>query len=470
MASNYEISAATGYNTSAAINNTAASAALVIGEFWQENCLTLLDRTKFIFNKELLSDVKFVVPAASSNVRRMIPAHKLILAISSPVFYAMFYGPMAETRSSFEFPDYEYESLLEFFRFLYHDEVNLSESNVLQVLHLAKQYMVPSLVNKCTKYLRDIVDISNVFVVLIPAQTYEEKDLEDKCWKVIEMQADQAVTSKEFFTVERSVVESVVKRETLNIKEVDLFKAVNQWATRKIETEEKTPDGALKRQVLGEEIVKAIRFALMSQREFASAVLDSGILTDKERESMMKYYSNVSTVPLPFLEVKRQQINFPRCHRFLEFRSPCSGSHGDWRYDGHVTDKLRFSVSKQIRLRGVRHFGSKGNEYTISLQVDEIQYFPTMCLVQESGNYASSEMNQTSKYAGFDVLFVSPVVLKADREYEIRSVIKGPSSWYGERGQSSTEYQGVVFTFKHPLESNSRTKASRGQFPSFIFT
>lgn len=135
-----------------------------------------------------------------------------------------------------------------------------------------------------------------------------------------------------------------------------------------------------------------------------------------------------------------------------------------------MTDKLRFSVSKQIRLRGVRHFGSKGNEYTISLQVDEIQYFPSMCLVQERGNYASSEMDQTSKYAGFDVLFVSPVVLKADREYEIRSVIKGPSSWYGERGQSSTEYQGVVFTFKDPLESNGRTKASRGQFPSFIFT
>lgn len=122
---------------------------------------------------------------------------------------------------------------------------------------------------------------------------------------------------------------------------MDLFKAVNQWATRKTETEEKTPDGALKRQVLGEEIVKAIRFPLMSQREFASAVLDSGILTDKEREGMMKYYSNVSTVPLPFLEVKRQQINFPRCHRFLEFRSPCGGSYGDWRYDGHVTGGTR---------------------------------------------------------------------------------------------------------------------------------
>ena len=77
-------------------------------------------------------------------------------------------------------------------------------------MNLAKQYMVPSLANKCTEYLQDIIELSNVFQVLVAAQTYEEKDLENKCWKVIEMQADQTVTSQEFFTVERSVVKSVV--------------------------------------------------------------------------------------------------------------------------------------------------------------------------------------------------------------------------------------------------------------------
>ena len=73
--------------------------------------------------------------------------------------------------------------------------------------------MVPSLANKCTEYLQDIIELSNVFQVLVAAQTYEEKDLENKCWKVIEMQADQTVTSQEFFTVERSVVKSVVNWE-----------------------------------------------------------------------------------------------------------------------------------------------------------------------------------------------------------------------------------------------------------------
>ena len=36
---------------------------------------------------------------------KVIPAHKFVLAISSPVFFAMFYGQMMETKDSIELPD-----------------------------------------------------------------------------------------------------------------------------------------------------------------------------------------------------------------------------------------------------------------------------------------------------------------------------------------------------------------------------
>ena len=239
--------------------------------------IDLVERTAFIFNNEILSDVKFVVPVSTgeSESKKVIPAHKFVLAISSPVFFAMFYGQMAETKDSIELPDCEYESLLELFRFLYTDKVNLSGNNVMQVLYLANKYIVPSLAKKCTEYLRDNLNASNVFFILPHARKFENKDLEDRCWEVIDEQTEEAVTSDEFVSVERSVVESVVKREVLNVTEVELFKAVDRWATKECERQGITSDGETKRRVLGEDIVNGIRFPLIEEKDFASVVLDS---------------------------------------------------------------------------------------------------------------------------------------------------------------------------------------------------
>ena len=119
-----------------------------VQENWQTKRSTIRERTKFMINNALFSDVKFVV--RKSDGESEIPAHKFVLSIGSPVFEAMFYGELAETRDSIELPDCEYESLLELFRYMYSDEVNLSGSNVMRVLYLAKKYMVPSLAEKCT--------------------------------------------------------------------------------------------------------------------------------------------------------------------------------------------------------------------------------------------------------------------------------------------------------------------------------
>ena len=58
----------------------------------------------------------------------------------------------------------------------------------MQVLYLANKYIVPSLAKKCTEYLRDNLNASNVFFILLHAQKFKNKDLEDRCWKVIKEQ------------------------------------------------------------------------------------------------------------------------------------------------------------------------------------------------------------------------------------------------------------------------------------------
>ncbi|XP_044184873.1 BTB/POZ domain-containing protein 6-like [Acropora millepora] len=432
-----------------------------VQENWQINCTSISQRTKNIFNSALLSDVKFIVPVSNGKIEsKVIPAHKLVLAISSSVFFAMFYGEMADTRDSFELPDCDYESLLQLFRFIYSDEVELTGSNVMHVLYLAKKYFVPSLAEKCAEFLRKNLDASNVFTILPHAKKFEDKDLENRCWKVIEMHTEEAVTSDDFVVIDRSLVESVVKREQLNVKEVELFKAVNRWAEKKVENQGIASDRNAKRAIIGEEILKEIRFPLMSQKEFVSFVVDSNILNMQEIVNMIKHYSEVLTSPLPYLQSPRTEV----LRRVCRFNRCCRARWG-W-ISGF--DSLVISVDKDVRLCGVRHFGCKGREDTVSLEIKDAK--SNLSLAKKSGTYCSEEDSDGISY-GFDVLIDRPVILESGKRYEITS-ISGVSllSWYGVKGQTSVNFEGINLTFSRSASLNGSTNEKAGQFPAFLFT
>ena len=169
----------------------------------------------------------------------------------------------------------------------------MKHDNVMQLMYLAKKYILPSLADRCSAYLEKNLDVSNVFHVLPDAQKYEEKDLLDHCWKVIEKQTEEAVKSDGFVTIERSVLEELVEKDSLNIKEVELFKAVDCWSENECERQGIVVEGSTKRRILGERIVKGIRFPLMEQKDFAHVVLDSNILNQRETYDLMKYFSAI---------------------------------------------------------------------------------------------------------------------------------------------------------------------------------
>ena len=436
-------------------------------DHWQTKCLTISERTRFIFNNELLSDVKFIVPASNSESgsRKMIPAHKFVLAIGSPVFYAMFFGEMAETKNSIELPDCEYESLLELFRYLYSDEVNLTGSNVMHVLYLAKKYMLPSLTDKCGAYLQENLEASNVFAILPHAKKFEDQDLESRCWKVIETHTEEAVTSDEFVTLERSLVECVVKKEVLNVKEAELFKAVDRWATQEIERQGLNPDGETKRRIIGEELLNAIRFPLMSQKEFLS-VVPNNILTTKEIFDLMKHYNGMLTSPLQFSASPRTK-RVGTCHRFLSFGEP--ERHGWW-YVKNGSDRICFTVNKHIHLIGVERFGCEEGTYFVRTQL--IDTVSGSCVAFKSGVYSSEEKHQGgTNYYGFTVLFDDAVPIKQNSCYEVVSLVDGISSWFGYNGKSTVECFGVTFTFHNSEEKteSNPTGVNTGQFPVLLF-
>ena len=82
---------------------------------WQTKRRTFMERNEYMWNKSLMSDVKFAFPnKGDTSTYKIIPEHKYVLAVGSPVFYAISYGSMAEERDIIDITDSDPDSFLHF--------------------------------------------------------------------------------------------------------------------------------------------------------------------------------------------------------------------------------------------------------------------------------------------------------------------------------------------------------------------
>ena len=191
-------------------------------------------------------------------------------------------------------------------------------------------------------------------------------------------------------------------RDTLTIEEINLFKVVDQWAIKECEKQGSAVNGEQKRRILGEKVMKAIRFPVMKQEEFASAVLDASILTLNEVVTFFKFFSSSLTSPVGFPDTRRsgpkaKTAVIYRCGRFD------SVSVGRWDYNGLCRDFLEVTVNKDITLHGLCLCGSERNDYRVTLEIKNATN--NFCIASKSGTFSSKRLQYKSgNYHGFDVL------------------------------------------------------------------
>ncbi|XP_066027231.1 BTB/POZ domain-containing protein 6-like [Pocillopora verrucosa] len=128
---------------------------------WQTSKSTVLERNMHMFNNPVMSDIKFVFP---DHDKQRIPAHKYVLATSSPMFFAMFYGELREKKETIEIDECDPDIFLQFLCFLYRDCVTIQdENNAIQLLYLADTYDIPSLTTNCVDFLDGAMQPLNAF-------------------------------------------------------------------------------------------------------------------------------------------------------------------------------------------------------------------------------------------------------------------------------------------------------------------
>ena len=415
---------------------------------WQSSKKTVLQRNAYMFDNELMSDVSFTCGESS----RIFHAHKYVLATSSAVFFAMFYGDLAQKESPIRLSDADEESFKEFLCYLYTDDCKITAENAIGVVYLAKKYLMSSLTKKCCKVLEGSIKPDNVFLVLEQAIQFDEQKLEAKCWDIISKKTQECINSEAFCNVGSHTLNALLKSETLTVTEVELFKAVLRWAdsecTRQgINVEE---DKTARRRVLGDSVYE-IRFLEMSQEDFAKYVSSTGILTEAEVISIFQKFSGLDVAGLKWKEQKKRRPCLSGFRRF----DTAYALGGSWSYNGSNSDALTLTVNKAVLFHGVRLFGdSTGSQYEVKFTVKDENV---------TGTYTSKQGNDS--VWGYDVMLPKPVPIQPDEKFTIIATIRGPPSHSGQYGRPSAKVDDIVMTFNDARNLSTNTTYQHiGQF------
>ena len=443
---------------------------------------SIKERNRFMVNNSLLSDVTFLVHDSRSNKEIEVYAHKYVLSIASPVFQAMFYGALAsEGAQRIPLPDCDAESLKEFLSYIYCDEARISEDTSIQLLYLAKKYMVPSLLQKTRRELFDIINVANVFEILPLILQLDEEGLVRRCWEIIEFDTEQAINSESFCDIDRDVLEQVLERDELTIREVDLFRRVLDWAkTRAREIEQESKDRSREsniRDVLGEKAIHLVRFPTMSYIEFNGLVSTSGLLSENEVNTLTHFYHGFRQEPPRGFSERFPRGKMFRCNRFSWVSSPevlpiVKGKspravNRKWNYKTGCVDSVTFFVQVPVIICGIRLFGNKDASHYVKLSIFEESSFTNAPFTTEG--IFQSEEDITDGYYGFDVPVYPPVYVTNNSNVVVQVAMQGPDSFYGEGGRLSLDCEGVRFHFLPDKRSPNGTTATNGQFAEILF-
>lgn len=439
---------------------------------------SIKERNKSMVNNSLLSDITFVVQDNWSNKEITVYAHKYVLSIASPVFFAMFHGAMASDGAQrIRLPDCDAESLKEFLSFVYCDEVHISEENVVQLLYLAKKYMVPSLHEKTRQKLSSMINVANVFEILPSLLQLDEDDLALQCWKIIDFDTEQAINSEAFCDIDRDLLVQVLERDELTIREVDLFRRVLDWAKIQEKPQEREGKEIHIRDVLGEKVIHLMRFPTMSFIEFNGLVSNSGVLTENEENTLIHFYHGFRQEPPRGFSERFPRGQMFRCNRFSWVSPPeapvmpidesLPDMHKKWNYVTGLVDSVTFSVQVPIIICGIRLFGNKDASHSVKLSIfQESDSVYSMPFTTE-GNF-QSEDDMTEGYYGFDVPVYPPYYLKNNSNVIVQVEMQGRESYFGVGGNLSLDCEGVRFHFLNKRSPNGTTAIS-GQFAEILF-
>ncbi|TRY62081.1 hypothetical protein TCAL_12261 [Tigriopus californicus] len=250
------------------------------GYDWQTTKTKLSDRGGHLLETGLWSDCTFVVgiPPNTTAFR----CHKMLLAMASPVFEAMFYGGLFNNEENIKILDVQPEAFHIMLEYIYTDEIRLNSFDlVCDICYSAKKYMLPTLVEKCTKYLWRDLNPKNACRAYEFAKLFDEAVLLEKSIELIRTHTREVVQEPSFDEIELTTLCVVLSQDITSASETQLFEAMVKWATKECGRKGFEATIEKKRACLGEALY-LIRYLTLTAAEYANGPAQSGLLSQEE--------------------------------------------------------------------------------------------------------------------------------------------------------------------------------------------
>ncbi|KAL3984666.1 PHR domain family protein [Acanthocheilonema viteae] len=429
---------------------------------------TLRERNASMYLNEWLADVHFIVGIGEN--RERIPAHSYVLAIASAPFNAMFNGGF-EKNDEIELPDVEPVAFKILLKYLYCDIIELDSSNALSTLYAAKKYMITHLVHAAVDFLNFNLNAENVCLLLAQRQLFEEEqELIDRCWKLVEVDAERVLMSDAFCDIDFILFDEILSRDALLTREKLIYEAALKWAKAECGRRDLPVSQSNLRNMLSKALYH-IRFPAMTIYEFANGPAKMDLLTCQEINDIFLHFAAEEKPQLPFLVNKRSGVQLYSC---LRFQTALEGTN-QWRYRGRC-DSIQFLVDHRIYVAGYGLYGSseKNSQYKVKMELKR---------GDEMMESKKAVLSSTGCSEPILLHFDHPIQIEAEVKYTASIIMEGRDlSFFGQEGMTEVavtikkeqtgddeENDTVNFYFTPSADSRNGTGVQGGQIPIIAF-
>ncbi|KAJ8726412.1 hypothetical protein PYW07_001110 [Mythimna separata] len=247
------------------------------------NQTSLYDRVKKLLVSYEWSDCSFSVAGTK------IKAHKLILGISSPVFEAMFYGPLSSNEDIL-ITDIQADIFQLILNYIYTDTVEINTiDQAFELLYASRKYMLEHLTEMCIAYIEANISVDNVVEVLNYPEYMQDKQLITFSLKLFCQHAHYLLQEKKNM-ITYSCLKTFLESDQMNISEKDLIIHIFEWSTHCCKQNNILDTFENRRDVLKQYgLLQLLRFLTLTVKELEEIVSDrSNLLLPYEFEAIKK--------------------------------------------------------------------------------------------------------------------------------------------------------------------------------------